>query len=70
MGDVINLADIVKMQEALDNADVSDEEPRMLVYRDNMGIPQVIEEGMTITQQQYEAMPDEIKAMLLITTEE
>lgn len=69
MGDVINLADIVKMQEALDAADIGrDDEPRMLLYRDNYGIPQVLVEGEHITQLQYDNMPEEIKAM--IKTEE
>lgn len=66
MSNVINLADIKRMQEALDEADIKD--PKVMVYRDIYGIPQIAVEGECITQQQYNNMPDEILA--LIKTEE
>lgn len=70
MNNVINLADIKKMQKALDEADIphGEGDPRVLVYRDIYGIPQIAVEGEHITQQQYNNMPDEILA--LIKTEE
>ena len=66
MGDIISLADIVKMQEALDAADIDrDDEPRMILYRDNYGIPHVIVEGEYVTQTQLDNMPQEIRDMIL-----
>lgn len=66
MGEVINLTDILKMKEALDAADIDrDDEPRMLLYRDNYGIPQVLVEGEHITQIQYDNMPQEIRDMII-----
>lgn len=66
MSNVINLADIKKMQEALDDANIphGEGDPRVLVYRDLHGIPQIIIEGEAISQQQYNNLPDEILAIL------
>ena len=70
MGEVINLADIKNMQKALDEANIphGPEDPRVLVYRDVHGIPQIIVEGEGISQQQYNNLPDEI--LDIIVTEE
>ena len=67
MSNVISLADIKKMQKALDDADIPHDDhnmPRMIAYRDIYGMPQLIIEGNYITKQQLDNMPDDIQAML------
>lgn len=65
MSNVINLEDLRQLREALDEADIPDDEmPRMIAYRDLNGMPQLVIEGYYLTAQQLANMPNDIKDML------
>lgn len=69
MDNVIDLKAMREMRKALDEADASDEQPRMLAYTDINGMPQTVVEGESITQQQVDNMPDEIYNLLVLAEE-
>lgn len=72
MSNVINLADVKKMQKALDEADIPHDDPdlpRMIAYRDIHDMPQLVTEGQFLSQQQLDNMPLEIQDMLQILDE-
>jgi hypothetical protein len=70
MGDVINLTDFKRMQQALDESDIRAGNPdaKIIAYRDINGIPQIAVEGETITAEQLQLMPEDIRDLLIIET--
>jgi hypothetical protein len=58
------------MQQALDESDIRDGNPdaKIIAYRDINGIPQIAVEGETITAEQLQLMPDDIRDLLIIDT--
>ncbi|MCP4364979.1 MAG: hypothetical protein GY800_06725 [Planctomycetes bacterium] len=66
MSNVIKLNEFRHAQEPVSEPPLTAEDlPPMIAYRDINGIPQIIVEGIYITQQQLDDMPDDVRAMLI-----